>query len=103
MLPVIRWVLSELYPAEIDANSSAVSPANTGRTIDFLRAGFRKNRTIPLLTGVQTGWITGTSEAPRKQEENEMRQRRHHMKFALALLCLSLAACGFNGGITGTD
>ena len=94
MLPVIRWVLSELYPAEIDANSSAVSPANTGRTIDFLRAGFRKNRTIPLLTGVQTGWITGTSEAPRKKEENEMRQRRPLLIFALALLCLSLAACG---------
>lgn len=94
MLPVIRWVLSELYPAEIDANSSAVSPANTGRTIDFLRAGFRKNRTIPLLTGVQTGWITGTSEAPRKKEENEVRQRRPLLIFALALLCLSLAACG---------
>ena len=51
MLPVIRWVLSELYPAEIDANSSAVSPANTGRMIDFLRentaffeAGLKKEK-----------------------------------------------------------
>ncbi len=32
-----------------------------------------------------------------------MRQRRPLLMFALALLCLSLAACGFNGGITGTD
>jgi hypothetical protein len=50
---------------------------------------------IPLLTGAQTGWIVGTSEAPRKKEENEMRQRRSFLTFTLALLfCLSLAACG---------
>lgn len=81
--------------ATITPSAKTALPTTTKTASSIPQAGFPKNHMIPLLTGAQTGWIVGTSEAPRKKEENEMRQRRPFLTFTLALLfCLSLAACG---------